>query len=234
MKNNTSVSVVLPCFNEKGNIVALIDSIQLQLQDFDFEIIVVDDNSPDGTYAYLLSQNLDRVKVIKRSDEPSLALSIEAGLKASQGDYLVVMDSDFNHRPRDIKILLSNLRFFDCVMASRFVYGGRMDTRFRHVCSWVFNVFTRIVTRTYITDSLFGFFAIKREVLFGLPFDKVFWGYGDYCIRLMYFLQKKQHTILQIPGILGKRMAGQGNTRLITTLLQYTFEVIKFSISNKE
>jgi len=221
------VSVILPCFNEKENILFLIESIHSYLKEHTHEIVVVDDNSPDGTYDLVANSNLPFVKVFKRTSDPSLAKSIRYGIEKSIGDFLIVMDSDFNHKPEYLPIMVDNLKYYDFISASRFVYGGDMRNRFRHICSWLFNIFTRILTRTFVTDSLFGYFAVKREILSLVNFDKVFWGYGDYCIRLMYYLQKKRVSILQIPGVLGERLGGEGNTRMIKTLMQYTVEVIK-------
>ena len=229
--SEVEVSVVLPCFNEKGNILPLISAIQKELATFTFEIVVVDDNSPDGTFDHVRDANLAYVRVFQRENNPSLALSIEEGIRHCRGENIVVMDSDFNHRPQDLKILISNLAYYDCVIASRFVYGGDMGNRFRHMSSWLFNIFTRMMVGTYITDSLFGYFAIKRSTLNTIPFDKIFWGYGDYCIRLLYYLQKQNTPILQIPGVLGKRLAGEGNTRLFKTLIQYSIEVLKLAIT---
>lgn len=226
---NVKVSVIIPCFNEKMNIIPLAKAIHQALDGTSHEIIVVDDNSPDGTYNAVVQEALPYVQPFLRQDTPSLGGSIGDGLRLAKGEYVVVMDSDFNHRPQDIQILVSNLQFYDCVSASRFVYGGYMGNRFRHVCSWVFNIFTRIATRTMVTDSLFGFFAIHRKHLAHLPFDKIFYGYGDYCIRLFYYLQKNNIQMLQIPGILGRRGAGEGNSKLIRTFIKYFSEVLKLS-----
>jgi dolichol-phosphate mannosyltransferase len=231
---NETVSVVLPCYNEKENILSLIKAISLELEAYEFEIVVVDDNSPDGTFDLVHTSGLPRTIAYKRTSSPSLAESIRHGIEHSSGNIVVVMDSDFNHQPECLPVLLANMKFFDCVSASRFVYGGDMGNKFRHISSWLFNIFNRILTRTFITDSLFGYFAIKRDVLEGVDFDKVFWGYGDYCIRLMYYLQKEGVSILQIPGVLGQRLGGQGNTEMFKTLRQYTIEVLKLALLPKE
>ena len=228
------ISVILPCYNEKENILPLIQAIHATLGERPHEIVVVDDNSPDGTHALVQNAGLPYVKSLQRKENPSLGLSIRHGIEHSTGEIVVVMDSDFNHRPEYLPILLENLKYYDCVSASRFVYGGDMGNRFRHICSWIFNIVSRILTRTFITDSLFGYFAIHRRVLNEVEFDKVFWGYGDYCIRLMYYLQKRNTTILQIPGVLGQRLGGQGNHRLVRTLMQYSIEVLKLAFFSKK
>ncbi|MGZ3774641.1 MAG: glycosyltransferase [Bdellovibrio sp.] len=234
---NIKVSVILPCFNEKENILFLVEAIHSFLSEHSHEIIVVDDNSPDGTFNSVVEAGKPFVRAFKRTSEPSLAKSIRYGIEKSIGDFVVVMDSDFNHKPEYLPIMIDNLKYYDLVSASRFVYGGDMRNRFRHISSWLFNIFTRILTKTFVTDSLFGYFAIRRDVLNTMKFDKIFWGYGDYCIRLMYYLQKEKVTILQIPGVLGERLGGEGNKRMIRTLMQYSGEVIKLAFlvnSNNE
>jgi dolichol-phosphate mannosyltransferase len=227
------VSIIVPTFNEKGNILALIEGIHHELSGIAHEIIVVDDNSPDGTYALVMAQGHLFVNAILRKEEPSLAYSIRDGIKSAKGNILVVMDSDFNHQPKYIPQMIKNLEFYDVVVASRFVYGGAMDSRARHLLSWVFNVFVRVVTGGSITDSLYGFFAIHRAVLEKTEYEKIFWGYGDYCIRLMFYLQRMRVNILQIPTINGKRLKGQSNGRFLQTFLQYTRETLKLVINEQ-
>lgn len=226
------VSIILPCFNERDGILVLVKAIHEQVEKYNHEIILVDDDSPDGTFDLVVDAGLPYVRAYKRTGDPSLGKSIRHGIEQSTGSIVIVMDSDFNHLPDVLPIMIENTKFYDCVSASRFVYGGDMRNRFRHISSWLFNIFTRIVTRTFVTDSLFGYFAINRDVLAKIDFDKVFWGYGDYCIRLMYYLQKNRASILQIPGVLGERIGGQGNQRMLKTLMQYTSEVVKLVFSN--
>lgn len=226
------VSVILPCFNEKTTILALITCIHETLAVWDHEIIVVDDNSPDGTYELLKNNPIDYLKAYQRTQDPSLGKSIRYGIEKARGDYLVIMDSDFNHQPSELPIMLANLAFFDCVIGSRFVYGGKMNTNFRHLASWVFNVFVRVLTQKYVTDSLYGYIAIRREHLEALNFDDIFWGFGDYCIRLLYYLQCRKASILQVPSVLGQRRGGQGNTAFLKTFEQYFRETIKLVIKN--
>ena len=123
--------------------------------------------------------------------------------------------------------MIKNLEYYDCVSASRFLYGGNMNNRLRHLASWTFNVFVRVVTRKAITDSLYGYFAIRKEMIEKLSYDSIFWGYGDYCIRFMYYLQKEDACILQIPAVNGERLKGKGNSRFIKTFLQYTVETVR-------
>jgi dolichol-phosphate mannosyltransferase len=227
------VSIILPCFNEKDNIISLVTCIHETLHQWRHEIIVVDDNSPDGTYLQLQNHPVDYLRIFKRTNDPSLAKSIRYGIEQAKGEYLIIMDSDFNHQPKELPAMLANLAFFDCVSGSRFVYGGRMDNRFRHLASWFFNIFVRMVTKNFVTDNLYGYIAIKRTALEQLNFDEIFWGFGDYCIRLMYYLQRNKTSILQVPSVLGMRLGGSGNKAFIKTFKQYFKETIKLVLKNK-
>ena len=224
-----TISVIVPTYNEKGNILTLIDAIHEQLRDWEHEILVVDDNSPDGTYQTVVDQHYAYVKAILRTEDRGLANSIRCGLENAAGAIFVIMDSDFNHQPHYLPIMIEALSFYDCVSASRFLYGGAMDSRTRHLLSWIFNIFVRIMTGGQITDSLYGFLAIKRDVIERCNYDDIFWGYGDYCIRLLYYLQQYGVNILQIPAVNGRRQAGEGNRRFFWVFWQYFREVIKLT-----
>jgi dolichol-phosphate mannosyltransferase len=230
MTTPNRISVILPCYNEKDNIIPLVEAIHKELADYDHQIVVVDDNSPDGTFQLVVDQKYSFVYPLRRDSEPSFAKSIRDGLEASDGNIFVVMDSDFNHQPKYLPMMIHNLEYYDCVTASRFLYGGGMNGKLRQTFSWIFNIFVRIMTRKDITDSLYGFFAIKKEIIETLDYDKIFWGYGDYCIRLMYYLQKTNISILQFPAVNGKRLSGDGNSNFLKVLIQYSVATIKLVI----
>jgi dolichol-phosphate mannosyltransferase len=220
------ISVILPTYNERENVVPLARAIAGELAGHDFEILVVDDNSPDGTSQAVQDIGDARIQCIVRTENRGFANSIREGLERARGDIFIIMDSDGNHQPKYLPIMIEALQFYDCVSGSRFVYGGRMNSRRRHLLSWMFNIFTRVMTSGQITDSLYGFVAIHRRVMEQIDYDAVFWGYGDYCIRLMFYLQRQGASVLQIPVINGERAAGEGNDRFVKVFLQYFREVM--------
>jgi len=232
MKPEDFVSVILPCYNEKGNILPIIDAIHNELNFVSHEIIVIDDNSPDGTFLLVQQNNIPFVKPVLRKSDPSLAKSIRRGIEEAGGNILVVMDSDFNHQPLYLPMMIKNMEFYDCVSGSRFVYGGKMEKEWKHIGSLLFNIWIRLLTRKNITDSLYGYFSIRRDVLEKLDYDKIFWGYGDYCIRLMFYLQQQKAKILQFPAENGKRFSGTGNKLLIKVFFQYVKATIKLALTD--
>ena len=111
---------------------------------------------------------------------------IKEGIKKSNGNTIIVMDTDFNHKPTDAVLLFQVARFVDLSIGSRFIFGGGMSNTLRYYLSYVYNVMMRYILGTRIDDNLSGFFAIKRSKLSELEFDKIFWGYGDYFFRLIF------------------------------------------------
>ncbi len=233
MSSLTKISIILPTYNERYNIIPLTQTIGEVLKGREYEVLVVDDNSPDGTYQAVVDLRDPRVKAILRVQDRGLAFSIRCGLENATGNIFVIMDSDFNHQPQYLPFMIDALTYYDCVSGSRFVYGGRMDSRARHLMSWVFNIFNRLVTGGQVTDSLYGFIAIKREIMESCDYNNIFWGYGDYCIRLMYYLQRQNRSILQFPAVNGRRLSGTRNDRMLPVFLQYTKEVLSLSLRKR-
>ncbi|HMK64881.1 MAG TPA: glycosyltransferase, partial [Thermodesulfobacteriota bacterium] len=122
----------MPTYNEKENIGELIQTLLDVLGPLGIQprIIVVDDNSPDGT-AELISQrfsNRPEVILLVRKEERGLATAIAVGIERAQTDLVVVMDTDFNHHPKDLPRLLEKMSEADMVIGSRYVPGGGMKT----------------------------------------------------------------------------------------------------------
>ncbi len=228
------ISVILPCYNERENVTQLVVAIHNELINYPHEILVVDDNSPDGTYQAMIELNYPYVMPILRTADKGFAKSIRCGIENAKGDYIVVMDSDFNHMPKYLPIMIDNLKYFDCVIGSRFLYFPieKHYSTSRIVTSWMFNLFIRIVLGSKVTENLFGFYAIRKEAIHKCDFDKIFWGFGDYFIRLLFYLQKNNCSILQIPAIFGNRKFGEGNKRLFARIIRYTKETFILRFRN--
>ncbi len=230
-----SVSVVLPTYNERSNIIPLIEEIvgRLEPLGLGLEILVVDDASPDGTAEVVRERfaSDERVRLVVRRDERGLATAILCGLKQSAGDVVVVMDTDFNHDPAMLPQMVKFLEFYDIVIGSRFTMGGGMEEESRYYFSFLFNLFVRLVLRTQVQDNLSGFFAMVRSKLFRLDVDAIFHGYGEYFMRLLFLAWAAHLTMLEVPVYYQLRRHGQSKSRFGHMLWSYTRTVLHMRFS---
>jgi dolichol-phosphate mannosyltransferase len=220
------VSIVLPTFRERDNIVDLIDAIEASLQGLEVEVIVVDDNSPDGTADVVRARMQQRVtppvRLFVRTQERGLATAIKFGLRQATGDVVVVMDTDFNHDPKMIPQMVKFLEYYDLIIGSRFVMGGGMEDRFRYFYSFLYNFFVRLVLGTQVQDNLSGFFAMSRGKLMSLDLDRIFRGYGEYFIRLLFVAWRKGYRLLEVPVFYVLRRHGTSKSQFFKMLRDYT------------
>ncbi len=218
-------SVILPTYNEVGNIIKLIESVkhELALKHISHEIIVVDDDSPDktGLLAQKYFSKIPEVRVIVRKNERGLATAIRRGIDAAVGEIVVVMDTDFNHEPNLVPRLVEKCQKFDLVIGSRFVRGGGMANKTRERLSYLFNVLIRVILFSPVHDNLSGFFAMKREKLEKLNFNKIFWGYGDYFIRLIYLAKEQGDTFAELPSFYKDREYGASKSQFTNMFRDY-------------
>ena len=228
------VSIILPTYNEKENIIQLVNTIHQELISFEHEIIVVDDNSPDGTFFELQKNKTSYLNPLLRITERGLAKSVRCGIENANGNIIVVMDSDFNHNPKHLPFMINAIEYYDFIAASRYTYGGGMYSIKRFYLSYCFNLFIRFITASRLTDHLSGFFCVKKATLEQFDFDKIFFGYGDYYLRLLFSIQRKKKNILQFPVIYDLRLSGESKTRFVKTFFKYIYETVKMVITFKK
>ena len=226
------LSVILPTYNEKDSIGLLIGEIRdiLEKERYDYEIVVVDDNSPDGTFAEVEKgfREDPKVRPLLRIKEKGLATAILHGIKNAAGDRVVVMDTDFNHPPKLIPLLVKITDFFDIASGSRYVIGGGMElSRSRYIGSKLFNKFIHYTLGVKTTDNLSGFYAFKKSILDEVNPESIFYGYGDYYIRFLYLMQKKKKFILEVPVLYENRKGGLSKTNLKNEIIRYTGTVLR-------
>lgn len=223
------MSVVLPTYNESGNIGRLIAAIREAVKAVgDLEILVVDDDSPDGT-AEIAAAAGSGVRVIVRKQDRGLAKAIRRGIEEATGEVIVVMDTDFNHQPEMIPQMVDFLRYYDMVTGSRFTVGGGMEEHNRYRLSFLFNFFCRLLLGTKLQDHLSGFFATRRETLVALDLEDIFGGYGDYFIRLLVEALSRGSTVLEVPVYYPARVHGESKTKFVRTLVLYTRAVVRLA-----
>jgi dolichol-phosphate mannosyltransferase len=221
------VSVILPTYNEKGNIGELIRAVEgciLSMGDAG-EIIVVDDNSPDGTAAVVQSMQTQpgvSLTCYIRAKERGLATAIRFGIERATGDCLVVMDTDFNHDPCLIPQMVRELEHYDVIIGSRYVKNGGMEDRVRNFFSGAYNIFLRLFLGMPTNDNLSGFFAIRKECLQPMNKDVIFTGYGEYFMRLLYAARRNGNRLHEIPVFYKLRRHGSSKSQFGHMLQDYT------------
>ena len=168
------ISLIVPTYNERPNVAELVEraSAALQLTGEPFELIVVDDNSPDGTSEKIGELQVRRpwLHVIVRRNERDLSTAVLTGWRAAHGEILGCMDADLQHPPEVLPELCARLRAADLVIASRGAeHGGVSEWKLhRRIVSWTATLLARLLLsgegRT-VRDPMSGFFLLKREVI---------------------------------------------------------------------
>jgi dolichol-phosphate mannosyltransferase len=215
-RNQTTVkaTVVIPTYNERENIELLVNEI-LSL-DTPVDVIVVDDNSPDGTgdlVDKMVDTHPDRVHAIHRPAKLGLGTAHIAGFKLALGqdaERVLSMDADFSHHPRYIPAMLAKSQEVDLVIGSRYVKGG--GTRF---CSWKrqalslgANTFAKTLLGLRARDCTAGFRCYRREVLLSINLDDIFSNGYSFLIEMIYRSKLRGWSVAEVPIIFEDRRHG--------------------------
>jgi dolichol-phosphate mannosyltransferase len=231
MSSTPRLSVILPTYNEAGNIVDLIRQIRLQLPaEWTHEFWVIDDNSPDGTYQTVLNAfpGDPGVHAVLKTHERGLAAAIGTGIQKATGEYLLIMDTDFTHRPEELPRMLHIAQVCDLVSGSRFCSGGRMTSTTHYLASFLYNVILRIILRTQVQDNLGGYWIARRENVLALDCEIIFKGYGDYFFKLLKLLRSRNAFIVEIPAFYAARHTGHSKSNFFRLLGKYTLSALAF------
>ena len=210
--SSTELSLIVPTYCESQNIATLIERVHQSLSSYSYELIVVDDNSPDGTseIANSLSQQYP-VRVITRRNERGLASAVVEGFKQARGEILGVIDADLQHPPEVVPELLETVMSgADVVIASRYVEGGGSEgwSASRKIISKGSKLLAQVLLPSArgIKDPLSGFFLLRREVIDGVELSPT-----GYKILLEVLVKGKASEIAEVPYIFRVRERGTSN-----------------------
>lgn len=208
-----NVAVVIPTFDEAENI----DELLLRLAEIPVikEIIVVDDNSPDGTAGHVikLSKTYPHIHLIARARKLGLGSAYAAGMQlalAHGAEAVVTMDADFSHDPAALPRLVEGMDQFDLMVGSRYVEGGSIENwgLMRLLLSRTANSLTRILLRIPIRDCTAGFRCYRREVLEKIkPHSIRSHGYS-YLEEMIYYVAKAGFRLGEVPINFRERRGG--------------------------
>ena len=213
--NNQAVdlTILLPTYNESSTIEKMLNAIKTSIPtNIGREIIVIDDDSPDGTSntvnSYIQkSKESICFRIHTRKNKRGLSSAIIDGIALAQGKFVLVMDSDFAHPPQMIQTMYEKLanNEFEIVIGSRYISGGKFDDWpiHRKFMSRLANSLPKFLLRLNVNDSMSGFFAIKKDLIKNISFEAI-----GYKILLEILVKTKGARIKEIPYICKNRKEG--------------------------
>jgi len=205
--------VVIPTYNERSNIEKMIYTL-IELYP-NINILVVDDNSPDGTGDFVKSKSEEdnRIHVLQRAGKMGLGTAYVAGFKymlENDYDFAVQMDADFSHDPKEVGNLLKAIDDYDLVIGSRYIQGVNVINwpMSRLLLSYFASIYTRVITGMPVMDATGGFKCFRREVLENINLDKVKSNGYSFQIEMNFKTYKKKYKIKEIPIVFMDRVEG--------------------------
>ena len=212
-----NIMVVIPTYNEADNLATIAGEL-LALDLAGLEILVVDDDSPDGTGNIadsLVERHPDQIHVMHRSGVRGLGTAYVSGFQYAldQGANLIVqMDADFSHSPGYIPELAAATEEYDVVVGSRYVSGGGTDDRWswwRVFLSWWANLYARFILGVTVKDATAGFKCWRRETLEGIGLDRIRSNGYVFQVEMAYLTEKLGYRYLELPIYFEDRRIGQ-------------------------
>jgi len=213
MTHTQRALIIFPTYNERDNIEKIVHAV-LPL-DPRIHVLIVDDNSPDGTgeIADRLVSGEEKVNVLHRQAKKGLGKAYIAGFKWAierKYDFIFEMDADFSHGPEYIRDFLKEIQEHDLVIGSRYISGVNVINwpMTRLLLSYYANVYTRIVTGLPLRDATGGYKCFRREVLEGIDLDGINASGYSFQIEISMRAWKKGFKIKEIPIVFVDRVAG--------------------------
>ncbi|MFN7139196.1 MAG: glycosyltransferase family 2 protein [Limisphaerales bacterium] len=222
--NTPELSVVLPCYNEEGNLRALVAAIREGVEPLQipYEIVITDDCSRDNSWSLLkqLAAEDPRIRVQKFEVNCGQSAAMWAGLKAARGRYLMTLDADLQNDPREIPKFMAALKDYDCVCGSRVESRSRGDNAIRIISSRIANNVRNKLSGDTISDSGCCFRAFKRECIDNLKFFKGMHRFMPTLIKMEGF------TVAEIPIGTNPRFAGTTNYGVWNRLFSSFYDLL--------
>jgi len=207
--------VIIPTYNEKENAAAIIEAVLALKPPFD--VLIVDDNSPDGTASIvkeMMHEHPDRVFIIEREGKLGLGTAYIAGFKwalANGYEYIFEMDADFSHAPADLlRLRQAVIDGADMAIGSRYSKGVNVENwpMGRVLMSYYASMYVKIITGLPVSDTTAGFVCYRRRVLESMDLDSIrFKGYA-FQIEMKYTAYKLGFKVVEVPIVFVNRVLG--------------------------
>src|SRR6478609_852696 len=207
------LTIVVPTFNERDNVRPLVDALEAALRGIRWEVVFVDDDSPDGTAAAVrtLSRQDARVRCVQRIGRRGLSSAVIEGMLASAAPYLAVIDGDLQHDPAILPAMYEALRSqpLDIVVGSRYIPGGGVGdwSESRGRISGVATRMAKLVVTADLADPMSGFFMITRPAFEGAV--RRLSGQGFKILLDLFASSPTPYRFKEIPFVFRKRMTGE-------------------------
>jgi dolichol-phosphate mannosyltransferase len=212
-----SLSIVIPTYNEAKNLTAMVAALRA-LPFPDLNLIVVDDNSPDGTGALadeLAGKAENRLSVIRRPGKFGLGTAYQAGFRAAlaqRTEAIAQIDCDFSHPPDALVRMAELLDSYDVVVGSRYISGGGLDKRWdvgRKLLSRWAVFYARTILGLTVHDPTAGFKLWRRDTLIGIGLNRIHSNGYVFLVEMAYLTQKMGYRVCEIPIQFEDRRIGQ-------------------------
>jgi dolichol-phosphate mannosyltransferase len=224
------ISIILPTYNEAENLELIVFRLSQVMHGLNlpWEVLVVDDNSPDGTFK--IAQKLEDkypLRAILRIQDRGLSAAVIEGFKKANGEICVVMDADLSHPPESIAELIFPIQqgYADISVGSRYILsGGSNDWPiFRVLCSRVAGFFAKGITS--LKDPTSGFMAVRRDLVSGLKLDPVGWK----IVLEVVAKSKPKARIIEVPFIFADRVKGKSKLSFFVQM-QYVLHLFRLYV----
>jgi dolichol-phosphate mannosyltransferase len=231
MAGGLRVSLVLPTYNERECLDRLHARIDAALESYPHEVIVVDDNSPDGTAEVVRRlQASQPYRLISRPNRMGLSSAVLDGCRAATGDIIVVMDADGSHPPERLPDLIEPVRtgHAEFALGSRRVRGGTEEglTALRWMISWMGTLAARPLTAVH--DPMSGFFAVRKDVI-----GRAALAPTGFKIALEILVKCRPSPVVEVPFDFGARLAGESKlgAAIIATYGEHLMRLYRWRFS---
>jgi dolichol-phosphate mannosyltransferase len=235
-----NVLVIIPTYNEKENIGLIIPEIKALLPDV--HILVVDDNSPDGTSRIVKEIGLKHqgIFVLDRPKKEGLGKAYLSGFEWALGrsyEFIFEMDADFSHDPKYLPDFLSAIKDKDLVIGSRYIRGVNVVNwpMSRLLLSYFGNIVARIITGIPVRDCTAGFKCFRRKVLQTIRLDKIDSSGYSFQVEVNYLTWKNGFRIAEIPIVFTDRKRGVSkmSTKIVREALILIWKLRLLSVFNR-
>lgn len=211
MEKDFKPLVLIPTYNEALNIKNFIEEVFKYCPDIN--LLIIDDNSPDGTADIVHSMCDKRIYILKRAKKSGLSSAYIEGFKHGINlgyNAFIEMDADFSHKPEYLPVMLDNLKKYDFVIGSRNIKGGGTEnwSFFRNLISKAGSLYSKIILWCPVNDLTGGFNGWKKEVLDAIGLDNIISRGYSFQIELKYKAYKKGFKYLEFPIIFPDRKLG--------------------------